>query len=118
MTMPEFKDWFMGKRNNWEKGQPHGQHSDSAFARYLTVKQSSLSQWLAGSYLPDDENMEKIAGKLGDDAYDAAGRPRPDRKREKLLQMYDNTSTEKHDELIRLVEEIYKNLLLGNDRKR
>lgn len=115
--MPEFKDWLMGKFIEWEKTQPRRQ-SYSAFARYLNVKQSSLSQWMAGSYDPEDENIEKIAEKLGEETYDALGLPRPDRQLEKLVNIYDGVPEENHEVLISLVEEIAKKLGFGTKRKR
>ena len=67
-----FKDWLMNQLIEWEKTKPRKQ-SDTAFARYLGVKQSSLSQWLAGNYDPDEENAHKISLRLGDEVYKVLG---------------------------------------------
>jgi transcriptional regulator with XRE-family HTH domain len=114
--MIEFKDWLMEKLIEWGKTQDRRHQSDSAFARYLKVPQSSLSQWLAGSYLPEEENIKKIEEKYGDEVYDALGRPRPDHLFEKLEKLYDETPDENHEELINRVEDIAKGLGLGTKR--
>lgn len=73
----EFKNWLMDQFVEWERKQASRQ-TYSAFARYLDVKQPSLSGWLAGDYVPTGENLEKVANKLGLEVYDALGLPRPD----------------------------------------
>jgi len=72
-----FKDWLMDKFVEWERTQKRRQ-SFSAFARYLDVKQASLSQWLNGSYTPTGENLVKVADKLGTEVYRVVGLPAPD----------------------------------------
>lgn len=52
----------------WERTQKRRQ-SFSAFARYLDVKQASLSQWMNGNYTPTGDNLLKVAAKLGDEVY-------------------------------------------------
>lgn len=73
----EFKDWLMDKFVSWERTQTRRQ-SFSAFARYLDVKQASLSQWMNGSYTPTGENLIKVANKLGSEVYRVVGLPAPD----------------------------------------
>jgi transcriptional regulator with XRE-family HTH domain len=73
----KYNDWLINKFGEWERKTGRRQ-SYSAFARYLGVKQSSLSQWLAGNYPPADDNLRKIANKLGFEIYDILGIARPD----------------------------------------
>jgi len=79
MKNMKYNDWLMGKFNSWEK-ETGKRQSFSAFSRYLGVKQSSLSQWLAGNYPPTGENVEKIAQKCGDEIYEVLGLISPRRE--------------------------------------
>jgi transcriptional regulator with XRE-family HTH domain len=75
--MSKIKDWLLAQFIEWEKMQPRRQ-TYSAFARYLDVKQSTLSQWMAGNYDPQDEKIiAKLAAKLGEEVYDVLGLPHP-----------------------------------------
>ena len=60
----------------WQVQQPRGQDSQSWFARWLGVPDTSLSQWLNGVREPTDRNCHKIASKLGPEIYDILGLPR------------------------------------------
>lgn len=67
----------MGKFIAWEKTQTRRQ-SYSAFARYLGVKQASLSQWMNGNYTPTGDNLVKVAAVLGPEVYKVLGLVSPD----------------------------------------
>jgi transcriptional regulator with XRE-family HTH domain len=79
--MSAYSDWLMQRFIEWERTKPRRQ-SYTAFARYLGVNQSSLSQWLAGTYPPSGENVEKIASKLGEEIYLLVGELPPAMKEE------------------------------------
>lgn len=72
----EYKNWLMEKFVEWEKKQSRRQ-SYSAFARYLGVKQPTLTRWLAGDNPPDGDNLRIVAEKLGYEIYDILGIERP-----------------------------------------
>jgi len=74
--MATLKDWLNQKFVEWEKNQGHKQ-SYYAFARYLEVSQSALSQWMMGSSQPDGEDLPVIAKKLGPEIYEIMGLSRP-----------------------------------------
>jgi transcriptional regulator with XRE-family HTH domain len=74
--MATLKDWLNQKFNEWEKTQERSQ-SYYAFARYLGVSQSGLSQWMTGSTTPGGEDLLNLASKLGTEIYDVLGLPRP-----------------------------------------
>jgi len=63
-----FSEWILGKFAEWERDQPRRQ-SYSAFARYLEVKQTTLSAWINGGIIPSYEKAGLIADKLGDEVY-------------------------------------------------
>lgn len=69
----------MLKMMDWERENLHRQ-SISDFARYLKVKQPSLSQWLAGDHYPQGENLKRVAGKLGNEIYFLVGELPPELK--------------------------------------
>ena len=48
------------------------------FAEYLDVEYGALSAWMNGTRKPRRENVDRLAEKLGQGAYDAAGLARPD----------------------------------------
>lgn len=70
--MANCKDWLAKKFNEWEKTQGRSQ-SYYAFARYLEVTQSGLSQWMTGVGVPSGEDLLNIASKLGPEIYDVLG---------------------------------------------
>jgi transcriptional regulator with XRE-family HTH domain len=96
----DYNRWLMDKFVEWERKKGQRQ-SYSAFARYLGVKQSSLSQWLAGNYPPSRENVEKLAEKLGPEIYDIMGMERPDPDIEQLVRLYSAATPEQKKEILR-----------------
>jgi len=54
-----------------------GRKTIAEFAQYLCVNRSLLSQWMNSSALPGNENVIKIANKLGPDIYEILGWPLP-----------------------------------------
>lgn len=105
----EFKDWLRGKFLEWEKGTGKRQ-SYSAFARYLGVKQSTVSQWLSGNYPPSRENVKLLAQKLGYDVYIALGLVRPDRQLRELQAYYDAVPEDKREGLLRVVKDYVRSV--------
>lgn len=79
----EFKDWILQKFLEWERTKPRRQ-SQAAFARYLGINPSSMSQYLSGDFEPRDGNLQKIADKLGAEVYTVLGFDEPDPFPERL----------------------------------
>ena len=73
----DFSSWMMEKFKEWEQDQPRGRSSFTAFARYLGVKQPSLTRWMAGDNPPDAGNIQKLSEKLGPEIYEILGFARP-----------------------------------------
>jgi len=82
--MATLKDWLNQKFVEWEKNQGHKQ-SYYAFARYLEVSQSALSQWMMGSSQPDGEDLPVIAKKLGPEIYEIMGLSRPGAEKQQQM---------------------------------
>lgn len=103
--MPSYDQWIMDRFIEWERGEPRRQ-SYSAFARYLDVNQSSLSQWIAGSYPPSGENVVKIADRLGYEIYDILEIPQDERPiRKDLREAIRQVPPENQDELLDLIDQ-------------
>lgn len=81
--MATVKDWLNQRFAEWEKTQG-GRQSYYAFARYLEVSQSGLSQWMTGGSVPAGDDLLAIAGKLGPEIYDVMGLPRPNAEVQRL----------------------------------
>ena len=66
--MEEFPEFLLRKFREWESTTKKRQ-SATAFARYLGVKQPTLTRWLNGDNPPDLPNIQKLAKKLGNEIY-------------------------------------------------
>lgn len=93
----------MNRFLEWEKGTGQRQ-SYSAFARYLGVKQSTLSQWLTGNYPPNIEHVRILAEKLGSDIYSVMGLGVNDPRLQELQKAYDAIPESNRSELFGLIE--------------
>lgn len=83
----ELADWLNKRYLEWQVKTGVRQPM-RAFADYLGIKPTSLSNWLNSSIPPSKDNVDKIAEKLGPEIYDILGLARPDPNEEKLLEMY------------------------------
>ena len=73
----EFSDWIRNKFLEWERERGSRQ-SYSEFARYLGVKQTTLSQWMRGGFEPKGEYVDRLAVHLGTEIYGILGIGEPD----------------------------------------
>jgi len=94
---------------NWENKTGKTQNR-TAFARYLGVKQPTLTRWMSGDNPPNYEHVKKLAEKLSYEIYDILGLTRPDEQYLELQRLYDETPKENKRELIKRVQEITKEL--------
>jgi len=69
-------NWLEGKYIEWLRREG-GRRTIIEFADYLDVNRSLLSYWMNGSREPSDDNLLKIALKLGYEIYDVLGKKRP-----------------------------------------
>lgn len=72
-----FSQFLEMKFLEWQR-QQGGRKTVKQFAEYLGVPQSTLSTWWTNARVPEGENIQKLALKLGIETYDALGLPRPD----------------------------------------
>ena len=74
--MKTLPDWLEQKFLEWEKSE--GSHQTYySFARYLDVGHSTLTLWISGTAVPQGEDLEKVASKLGPEIYEILIAPAP-----------------------------------------
>lgn len=72
----EIKRWLNEKFLEWS--QEEGERKTiREFSIYLDVHESLLARWMAGKILPGNENVIKLANKLGPIIYDLLEWERP-----------------------------------------
>jgi transcriptional regulator with XRE-family HTH domain len=75
--MNEFTVWINERFIEWEKSAGR-RGTLSAFARYIGVKQPSLSRWMNGDADPEGDNVRKLAKKFGKEVYIVLGISEPE----------------------------------------
>ncbi len=74
--MKTLPDWLEQKFLEWEKSE--GSHQTYyTFARYLDVGHSTLTLWISGAAVPQGEELDKVATKLGPEVYTILNAPAP-----------------------------------------
>ena len=71
-----FGEWLNRKYLEWQLQEGH-KRSVKAFGVYLGIPQSTLSEYMNNKYQPKGEYLSLIVAKLGMEAYDVLGLPRP-----------------------------------------
>lgn len=88
-----FNQWLEQQYLDWEHQSGH-RKTLQQFADYLGISSSLLSHYLSGSREPAQVNLDKIADKLGDEAYDVLERPRPDPLLRNMIRKWGRLSDE------------------------
>ena len=102
--MATAKEWLNQKFVEWEKAQG-GKQSYYAFARYLEVSQSGLSQWMMGSAAPGGDDLLNLAKKLGPEIYEILGLPRPNVEAQRMTVSFANLPADIRQNLSNAVAE-------------
>ncbi len=102
-------DWLNQKFNEWEKAQGRRQ-SYYAFARYLEVSQSGLSQWMTGGSVPGGEDLLALASKLGPEVYDVLGLPRPNAEIQRMTVSFASLPADIRQRLANAIAEVDQSL--------
>ena len=94
----KFNQWLEQQYLLWE--MESGQRKTLLqFSQYLEITNSLLSHYLNGSRKPSTPNLDKIAEKLGDEAYDVLERPRPDPLLRRIIQNWGQMTEEQKDQI-------------------
>jgi len=72
-------DWLEQKFLTWQM-EVGKKQTIRQLAAYLGVNENLLARWLRGQMVPRDDNVVKIANKLGAEYYDVLGWTRPEIK--------------------------------------
>lgn len=102
MNFPKFLE---GKFLEWQKEQG-GRRTVSEFAKWIGVKQSSVSMWWNGSNEPSGESVRLLADKLGLETYDVLGLERPDPDLYYIRKIWDDLTPEKRKAVREQVEQL------------
>lgn len=76
------------------------------FAEHLGISDSLLNYYIHGTRKPSDPTLEKISAKLGDEAYDALNRPRPDPVLRKIKRKWEVLTAEQKARVENIVDEV------------
>lgn len=106
----DFADFLEKKYLKWRAEQKTRKAGITQFADTLGIPRASLNNYMLRGTKPkpDDENLEKIAGKLGDEVYDVLGYRRPDPVLRKLERHVAHLPDEGKKELMQKLAEIQK----------
>jgi len=88
----KFRQFLELKFLEWQRGEG-GRKTVKQFAKYLGVSQQSVSSWWNETRIPQGDNVQKLANKLGLEVYDVLGLPRPDADLHYLQQAWENIPT-------------------------
>ena len=100
-----FKDWFEREFTQWSATQDRRNRSIRKFGLWLGLPQQTVNNYINGDRVPRGRELDKIADKLGMEAYDAAGEPRPDERLRKIIQAWPQLSDEKREWLAKEAEQ-------------
>ena len=88
-TTREMKDrcanWLERNYIGWRNAQPIGEDSITKYAKTLGVPRTALAHWLAGDSVPENDNVIKLANRLGSEIYDILGWEHPMTSYEALI---------------------------------
>ncbi|HNB52073.1 MAG TPA: helix-turn-helix transcriptional regulator [Anaerolineales bacterium] len=76
-TQMSFHYWLEQKFIEWMATEKQ-RKTLTAFANHIGVSQPLMTRYMSGQVLPTEENILKIAARLGPEVYDVLGLARPD----------------------------------------
>lgn len=101
-TLPEF---LTQKYLDWQAAQGEIKTLEE-YAEYLGVNRSLLSFWMNGKRVPNEENIDRMSLKLGNEIYDVLDLPRPN----PYLQLVNRAWAHLPEEIqIKISEEVDRN---------
>ena len=116
MAKHPFSIFLTRKFLEWQLEQGESK-SQAEFAGLLGVKRTSLTMWMNGDHLPENENVEKIANFLGPEVYDLLGLPRPDPFLQSINSRWDRIPPDKQQKLAELAEQYEQEAIKNGSKK-
>ena len=86
--MKKLPDYLTKKFLEWQ-AQLGQRKTLEDFADYLGISRPLLSFWINGKRIPNDENIEKISLRFGNEIYDVLELPRPNPYLQKLNRIWE-----------------------------
>jgi transcriptional regulator with XRE-family HTH domain len=108
MAKHPFSTFLTRKFLEWQLEQGESK-SQAEFANLIGVKRTSLTMWMNGDHLPENENVEKLANFLGPEVYDLLDLPRPNPFLQKINQIFERLSPEHQQKLAEDAERYERN---------
>jgi len=100
--MGKVSDLLNRKFLEWQSSSGKRQ-SIRSFAKYLNVKETSLSGWINADILPEGDNLIKLSNKFGYEIYDIMGLDRPDKRLRELQAEYDAIPEDHKDDMLEVI---------------
>jgi len=104
MRSTKFSAWLEQKYISWLSEAGH-LRTLKDFAGWLGIGNAVLSHYLRGSRKPSADQLEKIADKLGMEAYDLLDQPRPDPVLVKIKTRWDKLNEEQKRKIEEILED-------------
>lgn len=92
----EYVKWRQKQTGRRKAGITH-------FAQWLGVSRDTLNNWLGGRRVPERENIELLAAKLGLEIYDVMGLPRPDPNLQLIIESWGRVSENVRARVVEIV---------------
>jgi transcriptional regulator with XRE-family HTH domain len=105
-----FATLLLSKMHEWESSKGK-RVTIQGFAEYLEVSQPLLSIWLKGNTKPTEENIQLLAGKLGNKIYDSLGITRPNPLHQYIASHWDQLPEEEQIRISKIVSKYTKDPL-------
>ena len=107
ITTTKFGEWLTSKFLDWERKEGK-KKTITAFAKYLSVPQSSLSSWMTGCYLPSNEAIGILARHLGIDVYQVLGIEAPNARLMYLESIWPTLDDDCQKQLFELAQQLVR----------
>ncbi len=106
----KFSQYLEIKFLEWQQSEG-GRKTVRQFAAYIGVSPASITQWWNENRVPEGENIQKLANKLGVEVYDVLGLPRPNENLYYLQKEWDSFSLDEQ----KRIRDFANNLKYGNE---
>jgi len=97
----------------WRAKQTARKAGIAQFAEFLGVSRDDLNNYMLRGVRISDENLERMAAKIGYEVYDAVGKDRPDPRFKAIKQTYYALPEDKKDVAERLLRELAESPVTG-----
>lgn len=108
----EFKDWITQKYREWRGDAVGRERNMTEYAEWLGVSQPSVSNWMSGTYKPEEQkSVDALANRYGIEVYEALGIDVPRsynslyKKLSRLVSRWKDMTPEQEEILLRKIQD-------------